>query len=203
MKHIANIKVWDPLVRIFHWTLVVSFFTAYFTEEDFMNLHALAGYIIGGLLVFRVLWGFIGTRHARFADFVFAPRVVFTYLKDMVKRRAGRTIGHNPAGGAMIVALLLALAATSVSGLMLYAVSDQAGPLSSLLGNAGHAWEKPLEAGHEFFANFTVLLVLLHVTGVIVGSILHHENLVRAMWTGYKRPDPHTQKPRAAQEASQ
>ncbi len=152
-----------------------------------MTVHAYAGYVVTGLLVFRLIWGIIGTRHARFADFVFTPRTVLAYLKDIVMLKAKRFVGHNPAGGAMIVALLLSLLATSVSGLALYAVGENAGPLAGALGGLGGFWEDALEGVHEFLANFTVFLVVVHVLGVIVESALHRENLIRAMWTGYKR----------------
>lgn len=201
MNTSIKIKVWDPLVRIFHWTLVVSFVTAYVTEDDFMNLHALAGYVIGGLLVFRVLWGFLGTRHARFADFVFSPRIVLAHIKETLTLKARRYLGHNPAGGAMIIALLVALTTTVLSGLALYAVGDQAGPLAPVLGSIDQTWEKPLGEIHEFLANFTLLLVILHVTGVVAESILHRENLVRAMWTGYKRSKHQNRRPQPAEEA--
>lgn len=187
MNTATNIKVWDPLVRIFHWSLVTAFVIDFLTEDDWMWLHANAGYLITGLLVFRLIWGFVGPRHARFADFVFSPRVVYAYLRDMLRGQAARYDGHNPAGGAMIIALLVLLTATGISGMALYAVGDQAGPLAYWLGSLGGAWEKPLKHLHEFFADFTLWLVILHVCGVIAGSVLHEENLVRAMITGYKK----------------
>lgn len=191
MNTIKHVKVWDPLVRIFHWVLVMAFVIDYLTEDDWMRLHANAGYVITGLLVFRIIWGFAGPRHARFADFVFAPRVVYAYVRDMLRGKASRYVGHNPAGGAMIVALLTLLTATSVSGIALYAVGDQAGPLAHWLGGIGSSWEKPLKHVHEFFANFTLWLVIAHVCGVIAGSVLHEENLVRSMITGYKHSNKH------------
>jgi cytochrome b len=187
MDSARQIKVWDPLVRVFHWTLVTAFVIAYMTEDDWMRLHANAGYVITGLLVFRLIWGFVGPRHARFSDFVFSPRLVFSYLRDLLRGKAARYVGHNPAGGAMVIALLLLLTATTVSGIALYAVDEQAGPLAHWLGGLGHAWEDALKEVHEFLANFTVLLVVVHVSGVVAGSMLHHENLVRAMVTGCKK----------------
>ena len=187
MNSVRQIKVWDVLVRVFHWSLVTAFVIDYLTEDDWMLLHANAGYVITGLLVFRLIWGFAGPRHARFADFVFSPRVIFAYFRDMLRGEAPRHLGHNPAGGAMIIALLMLLTATSVSGITLYAVGDQAGPLAHWLGGLGVVWEVRLKHVHEFLANFTLLLVIVHVCGVIAGCVLHEENLVRAMITGYKK----------------
>ncbi len=182
-----EIKVWDPLVRIFHWSLVAAFFIAYFTEDDFLSLHAWAGYTVGGLILFRLIWGFIGTRHARFSDFVRPPGVAIAYLKDELAGRARRYIGHNPAGGAMVIALLVSLALTVVTGLVTYGSEECAGPLSVWLCNAPEWLAEAGEEIHEFFANFTLFLIVLHVAGVIWSSLLHRENLVAAMWHGRKR----------------
>jgi len=190
VKPVSNetkIKVWDPLVRIFHWSLVSAFLIAYITEEEFLSLHAWAGYIVLSLVFLRVLWGFVGTRYARFADFVYTPQAVKKFLLDTFRLRAPRYLGHNPAGGAMIILLLIALLLTTLSGLAVYGVEEGAGPLAGLLVGAGEFWGDFFKEIHEFFANFTVFLVLLHVAGVIVESLIHGENLVSAMWHGYKR----------------
>ncbi|MEZ5502881.1 MAG: cytochrome b/b6 domain-containing protein, partial [Halioglobus sp.] len=105
-----TVTVWDPIVRIGHWTLVIAFLTAYFTEDDLLTLHVWAGYVVGGIICFRLIWGLVGSRHARFSDFVRSPTVVWHYLRDLFAHRAKRYIGHNPAGGAMIVALLISIA---------------------------------------------------------------------------------------------
>ncbi len=183
-----QLKVWDPLVRVFHWTLVTAFIVAYATEEDLMTLHAYAGYAVIGLLLVRLVWGFIGTRHARFSDFVRPPREAWAYLKDMAALRARRYLGHNPAGGLMIVALMVSLLLTCLTGLGAYGV-EGGGPLAGLLAGGGEFAEDLCEEAHEFFANFTLLLIVLHVAGVILGSIAHGENLVRAMFTGTKQAD--------------
>lgn len=125
-----SLTVWDPLIRIGHWTLVIAFFTAYFTEDDFMTLHAWAGYVVGAYLLARVLWGFLGGKYARFSNFVYSPVKIFGYLKNLIARRPQHYIGHNPAGGAMVVALLLSLVATTFTGLKLYAVEDNKGPFA-------------------------------------------------------------------------
>lgn len=181
------IKVWDPVVRLFHWTLVPAFFLAYFTEEDLLTLHVWAGYVVFGLIVFRLAWGFTGTNTARFSNFVFKPRVVLNYLKDTLKLKAPRYVGHNPAGGAMIILLLISLLATSLTGVAVYGTEESAGPLAGWLAGAGEYRSEQLEELHEFFANFTLLLVIIHVAGVVAESVIHRDNLVRAMFTGYKR----------------
>lgn len=122
------VRVWDPLVRIGHWTLVATFFTAYLVEDDFLTVHVWAGYVLAGVMGFRLLWGLIGTRHARFTDFVRGPRAVLGYFRDALAQRGRRQLGHNPAGGAMVLALLVCLTVTAVSGLGLYAVEEGAGP---------------------------------------------------------------------------
>ena len=183
----SKVKVWDPLIRIFHWSLVSAFFIAYVTEEDFLSLHAWAGYTVLSLVFLRVLWGLVGTQYARFADFVYAPQAVKQFLLDTFHRRAPRYLGHNPAAGAMIILLMLALLLTSVFGLAVYAAEEAAGPLAGMFTGVGEFWSDIFEELHEFFANLTVFLVLLHVAGVVIESIIHRENLVSAMWHGYKR----------------
>ena len=189
MNEINRIKVWDPVVRVFHWSLVLAFAVAYFTEEDTLGVHVAAGYTVLGLIVFRIFWGFIGTRYARFSSFLVRPAVVMGYVRDLVLLRARRYLGHNPAGGAMIVLLLLALLGTTISGLAVYGADQHAGPLAFWLSGIREVWEKGLEEWHEFFANFTVFLVAVHLLGVLVESLLHKENLVGAMFTGYKRAE--------------
>jgi len=181
----ATVKVWDPLVRIFHWSLAIAFTLAYASGDEWMDLHLLAGYAAGGLIAFRLLWGVIGSRHARFSDFVRRPSAILAYLKQVVTLKAPRHLGHNPAGGAMIVLLLVSLTGTVIGGMALYAVADNAGPLAGLVPGGGY-WEDIYEELHELFANLTLILVIGHLAGVLVSSLLHRENLVRAMITGRK-----------------
>ena len=169
----ASVRVWDPFVRLFHWSLVGLFAVAFLTGDESDRLHIAVGYAIGGLIALRILWGFVGSRHARFADFVSGPRQTASYLRDVVRQKARRYLGHNPAGGVMIVALLLMLVGTSISGYLL---------------TTGAYWgSKAAEEAHEIFANLTVGLIVLHVIGVLAASVLHRENLVQAMITGRKR----------------
>ena len=183
-----EVKVWDPLVRMFHWTLVIGFFTAYLTEGDeaWLDLHSWAGYTVLALVLVRLVWGFIGTRHARFKDFLYRPATVKEYLGGVMRLNPRRYLGHNPAGGLMVVLLIVSLLATTVLGMGVLAIEEQAGPLVGWLGGLGHAWEEAFEELHEFFANFTLFLVVVHVAGVLVDSFLHGENLVRSMITGRK-----------------
>ncbi|MEF8708891.1 MAG: cytochrome b/b6 domain-containing protein [Candidatus Accumulibacter propinquus] len=197
---LPEIPVWDPLVRVFHWTLVISFCAAYLSEGELFEalqdrlsgewlqlVHVWAGYLIAGLLLWRVVWGFVGPRHARFSDFVRGPRESFGYLKDALTLRAARYLGHNPAGGAMIVALLLSLAATIVTGLALYGADKAMGPLAALLVESSDATIDAIKEAHEAATNCTLLLVAGHLLGVVWESLLHRENLVRAMISGRKR----------------
>ena len=197
----AEITVWDPLIRLFHWTLAIAFVLAYCTQSEWFEeirdrllseewlqvLHVWAGYTLAGLLLFRLLWGFVGPRYARFSDFVYGPREVLIYVKDVLTLRAPRHLGHNPAGGLMIIVLLLSLTITVTAGLMLYGADKGLGPLASLLANSSDGAIDTFKELHEFFANFTVILVVGHLIGVVWESLLHRENLARAMITGRKR----------------
>ncbi|MGB7481849.1 MAG: cytochrome b/b6 domain-containing protein [Burkholderiaceae bacterium] len=170
-----TVRVWDPLVRIFHWSLVATFFGAYLLGDDGGQLHQALGYGVLGLVAFRLLWGVVGSRHARFASFVPSYRQLTGYLKDLVAGREAHYLGHNPAGAVMIVALLLALIGTGTTGWLM--------TTDAFWGS------EVLEEVHEALANGTLLLVGLHVAGVIFSSLRQRENLVRAMFTGKKRAD--------------
>ena len=179
-----TINVWDPLVRVFHWSLVLSFFLAYITEDDWMNLHVAAGYAVAMLIAFRIVWGLIGTRYARFSQFVKSPAQIFLYIKKMLTFNVPHYIGHNPAAAAMIISLLVSIILLSISGMTIIAAQGE-GPLAGTFMAAFNAeW---MEEIHEFIANLTMLLVLLHVGGVIFSSFLEGDNLVRAMVTGRKK----------------
>ena len=192
MSNSANtVKVWDPFVRIFHWALVLSFIIAYITEEDFLVIHSFAGYTVLALILLRVIWGLIGTRHARFSDFTYSPKTIKTFIKDTLSFRAKRYLGHNPAGGAMILLMIISLLVTTVTGMAIYGIEEQAGPLASWFIQKESLWGDIFEETHEFFANFTVLLVFIHVAGVIIESFIHKENLVKSMVDGKKRSDTH------------
>lgn len=181
-----KILVWDLPLRIFHWALVFGFTVAYLTEDDWLTVHVWAGYVVGGLLVFRLTWGFWGSRHARFSDFLCNPQTSLQYLRELMAGSAKRYIGHNPAGALMIVIMLLSLLLTVLTGLAVYAADQNAGPLAGLIGGR---YEDLWEESHEFLANFSVFLVGIHIIGVLVESFVHRENLARAMVHGYKNPE--------------
>lgn len=185
--HKGMIKVWDPLVRVFHWSLAAGFATAYVTEGHPIDLHVWVGYGVLALISIRVVWGFVGTRRARFSDFVRGPRAISNYLRAALQRRAPHYAGHNPAGGAMTIALLLLVAATGVSGLALYGAEEFSGPLAGLFMNSGEETAEVFESLHELFANLTLAFIVVHVAGVLLSSWAHKENLVRSMFTGRKR----------------
>jgi cytochrome b len=172
------VYVWDPFVRVFRWTLAVGFTVAYLTEDDLLTVHVWAGYIVGGLIVARLIWGFVGPTHARFSDSIYAPVTTLAYVRDLVLFRAERHLGHSPGGGAMVILLLLFLTATVVTGLVVYGGEQQAGPLAGMLTkDTGEAMEEV----HEIIANITLALVLAHIAAVVLASFVHRENLVRAM----------------------
>jgi cytochrome b len=180
----ATIKVWDPFVRVFHWTLVICFTVAYLTEDDLLTVHVWAGYIVGALILARIVWGFIGPTHARFSDFVYAPVTTLRYMRDLVLFRAPRHLGHSPGGGAMVIALIVLLAATVITGLIVYGGDQQAGPLAGLVSKETG---ESLEELRELVANITLAFIIAHIAAVILASFVHRENLARAMITGYKR----------------
>jgi len=181
-----TVRIWDPLVRLFHWSLASSFLIAYLTEDDLLTVHVWAGYSILALIAVRLIWGFIGSRHARWSDFIKQPHEIVDYLRDSVRRRGKRYLGHNPAGGAMVVALLVSLTMTAFTGLAVYGTQELSGPLAPLLSNVPDGGAHLFEDVHELFANLTLLLVVLHLAGVAIASLQHRENLVRAMITGLK-----------------
>lgn len=224
--HRPQVLVWDLLVRWGHWLLVVLFFIAYLTDDDLLTVHSWAGYGVGIYVLFRVVWGLVGPKHARFADFAYGPIRAARYLMDLLLFRAERHLGHSPAGALMVFSLLICLALTTVTGIALLAVEENAGPLAPWLGRGaaaeralpdsalftatarasedererdederdeaddeedgderGEAWEEL----HESVSNLTFFLVVLHIVGVVLASIVHRENLVRAMITGRKR----------------
>ena len=162
----------------------MGFTIAYLTEDDLLTVHVWAGYVVGLLVVTRVIWGFVGPRHARFSDFIYDPATTLRYVRDLVLFRAERYLGHSPGGGAMVILLLLFLTATVVTGLVVYGGEQQAGPLAGMFTkDTGEA----IEEIHVVIANITLALVLAHIAAVVLASFMHRENLVLAMITGYKR----------------
>lgn len=171
-------RVWDPLVRLFHWSLVAGIVIAYESPFRDFALHAFAGYAALGLILFRVLWGVVGTRHARFTDFVHRPSTVFRYMGRIVRGTEARHLGHNPAGGAMVVALILSVTGTALTGWLMYTPAYQYG-------------DDTIPRLHMLAANATLALVIVHLAGVALVSLHQRENLVFSMIHGRKRaPSP-------------
>lgn len=207
------VKVWDPLVRVFHWSLALFFIISYLSSDfEDSPIHPWSGYAVVTLLLVRLLWGFIGTKYARFSDFIYSRAEITAYAKGLLSGNAKRYLGHNPLGGLMIIALFVSLAFTTMTGMLYYGADEGKGPLAGVIaqqtiqvpslistahadddgdhgsakkhGDEKYEWLKEV---HEFFGNFTLFLVLIHLAGVFVESVFHKESLVRAMWTGRKR----------------
>lgn len=169
---IQRLLIWDVPTRGFHWLQAISFVGAYLTSdsERTRDIHVAFGYIMLGLLVFRLLWGFLGTRYARFSSFVFKPGEIIAYLLSLLKGKPKHYLGHNPAGSVAVWLLLSIGLFICVTGVM------------ALQDNASEAVVKM----HGAATKVMLALILLHLIGVLVSSVLHHENLVRSMITGFK-----------------
>lgn len=217
MEHCQSIKVWDIAIRVFHWALVVCLALAFISSENILNLHVVFGYSVLLLVIFRITYGFVGTKYARFSDFLYRPAQITDYLKGLLIGRPKHYIGHNPAGGIMIVILLFCLLALTLTGLKAYGVKGH-GPLAkheiSFMTNAfadsddkkhhdehesrkrhfpkkdrteKNEKDEIWEEIHETIAYFTLFFVSIHIMGVLVSSFVHRENLIKAMITGRKQ----------------
>ena len=184
----ATVKAWDPLIRVFHWSLVLSIVIAFISEDDWMNVHIWTGYAVSLLIGIRLLWGLVGTRNARFTSFVRSRRVVMQHLKGMLAFKTPHYLGHNPVAAVMVLLLLSSITLVAFSGVIMIAGEGQ-GPLAHTMFSSWNG--KWLEETHEFLANFTLLLIVTHVSGVIFSSLLEGENLARAMLTGRKKLRSH------------
>ena len=217
MENKQFMKVWDITIRVFHWALVGFYALAFISSENIPKLHGFFGYSVLFLVLFRILYGFVGSKYARFSDFLYRPSQIADYLKGLLIGRPKHYIGHNPAGGFMIVILLLSLLSLTLTGLKAYGVKGH-GPLAkneisfmaSAFADSGdkknhdehdsrkrpsqknHRTEKNekdefWEEVHETIAHFTLFLISIHVLGVLASSLVHRENLIKAMITGRKR----------------
>jgi cytochrome b len=184
-RHVREpiIRVWDILVRLGHWLLVALFAVLYFRSGKF-PLHSYAGLFIMGIVIFRLVWGLIGCRAARFSSFLFSPAALWRYVKQAFGGHAPYYVSHNPMGAYMVYALLFLLLANGVLGMMYYSTSEQLGPLGDMVPSA---WDESLEIAHKVLGHATAVLVLLHMLGVVWAARAHRENYVTAMFTGYKR----------------
>ena len=217
MGKMESVKVWDIFVRMFHWALVGSIIGMYISGEEMHGVHIRLGYFVIALVVTRIVWGFIGTKHARFGDFLYGPNEIFKYLKSLLVGKPIHYVGHNPAGGLMVFVLLIALLATTFAGLKALAAEGR-GPLAyanqSILSSA-YAHEDEHEADenrtydsgsrrqegkdkfwkeiHEGMTGFMLVLIIIHICGALISSWLHKENLILSMITG-KKPARHLTK---------
>lgn len=166
-----DVQVWDLAVRLFHWSLVAAVAASYLFADE-RSLHRTLGYFVMSLIAFRLIWGFVGSYHARFINFVPLPARLIRYLRDMAKHREARYLGHNPAGAAMIMALLATLTVIGASGYMM-----------GMKAYFGQVWVEDL---HEASVDVLLVLIVLHLVGVAIASLRHGENLVRSMVTGHK-----------------
>jgi cytochrome b len=208
----TSIQVWDPIVRYGHWALVVAFAVAYLSGEEESGgpdqLHVLSGYAVGLIVAIRVVWGLVGTGYARFSEFKYSPTLALTYFAAELQGRAKRYIGHSPAAWYMIAALLVSLTATvwtgvvansdggkspraSAQGLVIAQAraEEHEGRSESGGGKHGKGGESAAGELHETFANITLGLIMLHILGVGLASVVHRENLVAAMFSGRKRSE--------------
>ena len=171
-----RILVWDLPVRVFHWLLAIAFAGAYLTSgyDRLRYVHVTFGYTVAVLIVFRLAWAIIGTRHARLSSFSYGPRAVREYLGSLLVRNPRHYVGHNPAGSWAIYAILTLGIVTTGTGYARY----------------GHLVGKWINGVHEVAGNLFLTVVIAHIAGVVVSSVLHRENLAKAMVTGYKAGPP-------------
>jgi cytochrome b len=169
----ATVRVWDPFVRISHWTVVGCVLANQFFNESGAPIHRWLGYLAAALVVLRLIWGFIGTPYARFSSFFPTPSRRMPDLRRLLRRQAPRHVGHNPAGAVMMLALWLVLLALAVTGFM--------------MGTDAFWGEEWLEEIHEALANALLVLAGLHVLAAVVESVHHREKLILSMITGRKR----------------
>ncbi len=175
--------VWDRVVRIGHWLLAFAFATLYLEYKKF-PLHTYAGYLVFLVLVFRVLWGFIGSKAARFSSFSFSPREMIRYMKSAFKGHAEYHFSHNPMGAAMVYALISLMLFNCCLGMLTYSASQQLGPFGALVPDS---WEDNLTAVHRLIGHLSAILVAAHLAGVVWAARLHRENYVLAMLNGIRR----------------
>lgn len=183
MKTRTQVKVWDVLVRVFHWSLVTSFATGYLITDQF-PLHAYAGYVIFTLVALRIVWGFVGTPYARFSAFTFTVKETIQYALAALRMGEAREyLSHNPMGAIMVFAIMFLLLSNTIVGMMLYGAQQLDGPLAEIVPLH---WDETLETAHFLMARALLVLAGFHVLGVLWASWWHRQNYVLAMFTGYK-----------------
>ena len=173
MRHERKTPVWDITTRVFHWALVLAYCASQLTAEEWDAAHEYTGYLILGLVVFRAIWGFVGPQYARFSDFVKPPSKIWAHFSNTLTGRQIAQPGHNPAGGAMVLIMLIWFALTGMTGWLSITLSGSAAEL--------------LETTHEFLGEYSLILIALHVVAVLVMSLLERQDLAKSMIDGKKR----------------
>lgn len=180
-----QVRVWDLPTRLFHWALVCSFVILWITREsdELLDFHIFAGYLLFGLLIFRLIWGFIGTEYAKFHNFLYGWRSVYRYLSSFFSSQPQHFLGHNPAGSLAIWLILIVGLIASISGVLLLGAEERHGLFANWFS---FEQSESIRTVHTLSSNVMLFIVIVHLSGVIVASWLHRENLVRAMVTGWK-----------------
>ena len=182
----AEVKVWDFWVRLFHWLLVLLVITLFVTGKvggNWLEWHKLAGYAVLGLVLFRIVWGLVGSHHARFAHFVRGPDTVLRYMRGLLRGETGRSLGHNPVGALSVLAMLSVVAVQAVTGLFANDDVMLEGPYASMVSKE---LSDLLTRIHKINANVLIALVTLHLLAIAYYFFVKKENMVRAMVTGKK-----------------
>lgn len=188
MKNQQTLLVWSKFTRFFHWTLVGLFTVSYLSSrmaED--GVHAWAGYALVLLLISRFIWGFVGSDYGRFTRFYFSVSDILTHAKQILKNKPKHHMGHSPVGSVMVFALLLFLSLTVSLGLVSQAWTEYEGPFWMMGMMPSDAWGRIAENGHEFLGDAMLILIALHLLGVVLACVQHRENLVAAMFSGFKK----------------
>ena len=203
-------KVWDIFVRTFHWTLVGTMIGLYLSGDDFKSVHIILGYFVIFLVLLRIIWGFIGTKHARFHDFLYRPGKIYHYLKSLINGKPIHYLGHNPAAGLMVIVMLFSLLLAAFTGLkalgsegkglltnagisifqFAYADEDEHDDDDQKHKSGDHRKkqkEEFWEEIHESMSRFMIFLIIIHLVGVVVSSWIYKENLILAMINGRKK----------------
>ena len=182
----TQIEVWDPLLRSFHWLLVIAFAVAWWSEGSNIQMHLLAGSIIPGLLLFRLIWGFSGEHHALFSSFYLSIQAIRQHLIELRHLNARHYTGHTPIGSLMIYVLIVALFALGISGMWLGGMQMGIGPFSGWVAEADFATEVLVQQVHHWCFDVLQILIAVHLAGIAVESVLQKNNLTVAMITGRK-----------------
>ncbi len=182
-----HIRVWDPLIRLFHWGMAAAFAVAWWAQGRDLRIHILAGVVLAGLLLFRLIWGVVGNDHARFRLFIPTRQMLAAHLRGLLRLQSQHYIGHTPIGSVMIYILLIALIVLVCSGMLLIGLQLGLGPFAAWALNVAFSTEMQVTQLHAWCYQLLLVLIAIHLAGVVVESLIQRTNLVRAMITGNKR----------------